>query len=40
MKDNPVLNFLAERRSVLARNMSGPGPDRATLVIKAGFRFG
>ena len=31
MKDNPVLNFLAERRSVLARNMSGPGPDRDTL---------
>ena len=31
MEDNPVLNFLAERRSVLARNMSGPGPDRDTL---------
>ena len=31
MQDNPVLNFLAERRSVLARNMSEPGPDRATL---------
>ena len=31
MKDNPVLNFLAERRSVLARNMSGPGPDRDML---------
>lgn len=31
MQDNPVLSFLAERRSVLARNMSGPGPDRAML---------
>ncbi|MGB1117681.1 MAG: nitroreductase family protein [Parvibaculales bacterium] len=31
MQDNPVLNFLAERRSVLARNMSEPGPDRDTL---------
>jgi len=31
MQDNPVLNFLAERRSVLARNMSPPGPDRETL---------
>ena len=33
MQDNPVLNFLAERRSVLARNMSGPGPDRDTLEM-------
>ena len=33
MQDNPVLSFLAERRSVLARNMSGPGPDRAMLEM-------
>ena len=31
MQDNPVLNFLAERRSVLARNMSDPGPDPTAL---------
>ena len=33
MQDNPVLSFLAERRSVLVRNMSGPGPERAMLEM-------
>ena len=33
MQDNPVLSFLAERRSVLARDMSAPGPDRAMLEV-------
>ena len=31
MQNNPILSFLAERRSVLARNMSLPGPDHDML---------
>ena len=33
IQDNPVIDFLQNRRSVLARNMRTPGPDRDTLEI-------
>jgi len=37
---NPILETLHKRRSVVARNMTGPGPDRDTLeeIIRCGLR--
>jgi len=40
MSHSPITDFLQVRRSVLARNMSAPGPDRATLetLLSIGVR--
>lgn len=37
---NPTLDILHTRRSVVARNMTGPGPDRAMIeeIIRCGLR--